>query len=229
MNGKRYIKRRKYCYVIFFIIIINIISIIFLSNISINKINSKNLVNDTESLIHTSSSGPPTKHFFRYYKTITIDHNQVNGTGDHKNFPLLVLIFDSDLHDDVQSNGNDIAFANDTAWLNHEIELFEKTYNSTHAKLVAWVRIPSLSVTTDTIFQMYYCNSTMDSRQNPEGVWEDNYYAVYHMNQDPSSSTVLDSTVNNYDLTPGSGFNSGDLVDGIIGKAIKFDSTDFKT
>ncbi|MFX0167012.1 MAG: DUF2341 domain-containing protein, partial [Candidatus Hodarchaeota archaeon] len=184
-------------------------------------------MDDSKTLVHTSSSGPPNKHFFKYYKTITIDHNRVNGTVDHNNFPVLISIFDSDLHDAVQSNGNDIAFANDTTWLNHEIELFEKTYNSTHAKLVAWVRIPILSVTTDTVFSMYYGNDTMDSRQNPEGVWDSNYYAVYHMNQDPSSTSVLDSTANNYDLTPGSGFNSGDLVDGVIGKAIRFDSTNY--
>ncbi|MHA2282401.1 MAG: DUF2341 domain-containing protein [Promethearchaeota archaeon] len=184
-------------------------------------------MDDPNSLIHTSSSGPLNKHFFKYYKTITIDHNQVKGPGDHKNFPVLISIFDSDLHDAAQSNGNDIAFGNNTAWLNHEIELFEKTYNSTHAKLVAWVRIPALSVTIDTVFSMYYGNETMGSRQNPEGVWDDNYYAVYHMNQDPGSTSVLDSTANNYDLTAGPGFNSGDLVDGVIGKAIKFDSTDY--
>ncbi|MFX1432013.1 MAG: LamG-like jellyroll fold domain-containing protein [Promethearchaeota archaeon] len=188
-------------------------------------------MDDSKSLIHTSSSGPPNKGFFKYYKTITIDHNQVvNGTGDHKNFPVLIRIFDSDLHDQnkVQENGNDIAFGNDTAWLNHEIELFKQDYNGTHAKLVAWVRIPVLSITNDTIFRMYYGNSTMDSRQNPEGVWDSNYYAVYHMNHDPTSS-IPDSTANNYDLTPGLGFTSGDLVDGVIGKAIKFDSTVYGT
>ncbi len=184
-------------------------------------------MNDTRSLIHTSSSLPLNKHFFKYYKTITIDHNQVKGTGVHKNFPVLISIFDSDLHDDVQSNGNDIAFTNDTAWLDHEIELFDQTYNSTHAKLVVWVRIPTLSVSINTIIRMYYSNSTMDSRQNPEGVWDGNYCAVYHMNQNPSSSSVLDSTANSYDLTAGPGFNSGDLMDGVIGKAIKFDSTDY--
>ncbi|MFX0008188.1 MAG: DUF2341 domain-containing protein [Candidatus Hermodarchaeota archaeon] len=229
MVGKSYIKKRNYCYILSFIFFFNIFTIIFIQNISINVKNNERLIDDLNSKIQISSSDPPNKHFFDYYKTITIDHNQVNGMGDHKNFPLLISIFDSDLHDAVQSNGNDIAFANDTAWLNHEIELFEKTYNSTHAKLVVWVQIPKLSVTINTVIRMYYGNETMDSRQNPEAVWDDNYYAVYHMNQDPSSSSVLDSTTNNYDLTPGSGFKSADLVDGVIGKAIKFDSTVYGT
>ncbi|MFX1243081.1 MAG: DUF2341 domain-containing protein [Promethearchaeota archaeon] len=229
MVGKSYIKKRNYCYILSFIFFFNIFTIIFIQNISINVKNNERLIDDLNSKIQISSSDPPNKHFFDYYKTITIDHNQVNGMGDHKNFPLLISIFDSDLHDAVQSNGNDIAFANDTAWLNHEIELFEKTYNSTHAKLVVWVQIPKLSVTINTVIRMYYGNETMDSRQNPEAVWDENYYAVYHMNQDPSSSSVLDSTTNNYDLTPGSGFKSADLVDGVIGKAIKFDSTVYGT
>ncbi|MFX1233180.1 MAG: DUF2341 domain-containing protein [Promethearchaeota archaeon] len=227
MIRKRYYKRNKQCYLVFFIFIVNLLTIVLLPIGAIKENDYENSLGIPKSLIQTSSSTLPNKHYFKYYKEILIDHNQVNGMGDHKNFPMLISIFDTDLHDDVQSNGNDIVFANNTVWLNHEIELFEKTYNSTHAKLVAWVRIPKLSITNDTILRMYYGNSTMDSRQNPEGVWDSNYYAVYHMNQDPSSSSVLDSTANSYDLTPGSGFNSGDLVDGVIGKAIKFDSGEY--
>jgi tetratricopeptide (TPR) repeat protein len=227
MIRKRYYKRKNHCYLVFFIFIINLISIVFLPIGTITENYYENSLGNPKFLIQTSSSSLPNKHYFKYYKEIIIDHNQVNGTGDHKNFPVLISIFDTDLYDDVQSNGNDIAFANDTAWLDHEIELFDQTFNTSHAKLVAWVRIPTLSVTIDTVFRMYYGNLTMDSRQNPEGVWDGNYYAVYHMNQDPSSTSVLDSTANNYDLTPGPGFTSGDLVEGVIGKAIKFDSTDY--
>ncbi|MDX1799197.1 MAG: hypothetical protein R3255_11155, partial [Candidatus Lokiarchaeia archaeon] len=75
--------------------------------------NYEKVTDDPNSLIYTSSSGPPNKHFFQYYKTITIDHNQVSGTGSHKNFPVLISLLDSDLKDGVQPTGNDIAFAND--------------------------------------------------------------------------------------------------------------------
>ncbi|MFX1549681.1 MAG: DUF2341 domain-containing protein [Promethearchaeota archaeon] len=178
---------------------------------------------EEHSLPHISS-GSLNKTYFNYSKVITIDSSKVVGSTDLTNFSFLLSIYDSNLRTEVQSNGNDIAFSDGTNWLDHEIELFKQDFNGTHARLVAWIRIPSLSTSTDTNIYMYYGNSTMASQQNPEGVWDSNYYAVYHMNQDPSSSSVLDSTANNYDLTPGSGFTSAHFVDGIVGKAIKFNS-----
>jgi hypothetical protein len=99
----------------------------------------------------TSSNHPINANDFEYYKTITIDHTRVSGIEDFIDFPLLISIFDSDLHDYTQANGNDIAFSNNFQWLDHEIELFNQTYNITHARLVAWVRIPVLSASEDTI------------------------------------------------------------------------------
>ncbi|MFX1470706.1 MAG: DUF2341 domain-containing protein, partial [Promethearchaeota archaeon] len=153
-------------------------------------------------------SAPPNAHYFTNYKTITIDHNKVAGSG-YNNFPVLISILDSDLRYDVQSDGDDIAFSSENIWLDHEIEVFNQTYSPTQAILVAWVRIPALSGTIDTIIRMYYGNSTMSSRENPTGVWDSNYKAVWHMNQNPSgiSPQMKDSTSNNYDLTP-TGFTS---------------------
>ncbi|MFW9784580.1 MAG: hypothetical protein ACFFFB_20030, partial [Candidatus Heimdallarchaeota archaeon] len=153
--SKRFSKKKKNFYIIFFILIFNLISITLLpeGKFYANK-------QDPISSIHTSSNGPPNKHFFNYYKVITINHSLVSGVGSHVNFPVLISTYDSDLHDKVQSNGNDIAFANDTSWLDHEIELFDQTYNSTHAHLIAWVRIPILSTSIDTIIHMYYGNFT---------------------------------------------------------------------
>ncbi|TFG22988.1 MAG: DUF2341 domain-containing protein, partial [Promethearchaeota archaeon] len=170
-----------------------------------------------------SSNTPPNANYFKFYKIITIDRDKVVGSSDFNNFTLLMSIFDADLKSKAQSNGNDIAFSNGTEWLDHEIESFEQNYNPRYARLVAWVRIPTLYTDIDTIIYMYYGNSTMSSRQNPTKVWV-NYEAVYHMNQDPDTSQfIYDSTENNYDLTPGSGFTSGALVNGYFGKAIDFD------
>ncbi|MFX0040373.1 MAG: DUF2341 domain-containing protein, partial [Candidatus Heimdallarchaeota archaeon] len=185
-------------------------------------------MDDPNSLIHTSSSGPPDNHFFQYYKTITIDHNQVSGTGSHKNFPVLISLLDTDLHDDVQSTGNDIAFANSTAWLDHDLELFEQDYSSTNAKMVAWVRIPSLSTSVDTTIYLYYGNASMSPRENPEGVWGSNYKGVWHLNENPSdpSPQFQDNTLNNYDGTAYGGMNSEDQVLGQIDGSIDFDGSD---
>ncbi|MFX0167246.1 MAG: DUF2341 domain-containing protein, partial [Candidatus Hodarchaeota archaeon] len=162
---------------------------------------------------------------FTYYKEITIDHTKVSGSVDLINFPILISILDSELHDNTQLNGNDIAFYNGSNWLDHEIEFYNRDFNSTHAKLVAWVRIPSLSPSTDTIIYMYYGNSTMGPQENPMGVWDDNYIGVWHLSEDPTG-TVYDSTAKNIDGSSYGSMDSGDQILGKIDGSIDFDGND---
>jgi len=124
-----------------------------------------------------------------YRKNITFNSSQINGT--HSDFPVLVnLASDSDLSARAQSSGNDILFtASDGATkLAHEIE----KYNGTTGQLIAWVRVPTFSNTSNTIF-LYYGNSSVGDQSNKTGVWDSNYLAVYHMSQAPPN-IVLDST-----------------------------------
>ncbi|MHA2393353.1 MAG: DUF2341 domain-containing protein [Promethearchaeota archaeon] len=157
-----------------------------------------------------SSNHPINADDFKYYKAITIDHTKVSGTENLIDFPVLISIFDSDLHDNTQSDGDDIAFSNNFQWLDHEIELYNQTYNTTHAHLVAWVRIPVLSTTDDTKIRMYYGNPYIDSRENPTGVWNENYKGVWHLEEDPSgiSPQIKDSTSNGNDGTSGGSMSS---------------------
>ncbi|MGD0160758.1 MAG: DUF2341 domain-containing protein, partial [Candidatus Bathyarchaeia archaeon] len=77
---------------------------------------------------------------WQYRKSITINHAMVSA--NLTNFPVLISITDSNLITHAQSNGNDIAFADGSGnKLNHEIEFF----NSATGRLVAWVKVPSLS------------------------------------------------------------------------------------
>ncbi|MFX0209630.1 MAG: DUF2341 domain-containing protein, partial [Candidatus Hodarchaeota archaeon] len=147
---------------------------------------------------------PPYENYFNYYKEITIDYAMVSGSHELINFPLLISFLDSDLKDHVnQSNGNDIAFTYNGAWLDHEIELFDQTYNGTHAQLIVWVSIPRLSMLKDTVVRMYYGNSTMSSRQNPSKVWTYNYKGVWHLKENPTAPApqFSDSTKYNNDGT----------------------------
>jgi hypothetical protein len=61
-----------------------------------------------------------------------------------------------------------------------------------------------------------------------QNVWDSNFAAVYHMAQDPSGGAgcILDSTSNTNHGTPNGSMVSGDLVDGILGKALDFDGID---
>ncbi|MHA2248549.1 MAG: DUF2341 domain-containing protein, partial [Candidatus Hodarchaeales archaeon] len=167
---------------------------------------------------------------FNYQKTITIDSTKVSGSGTLTDFPVLINFTDTDLADTskVQADGDDISFTDSLGnTLDHELELFDQTYNSTHAELVAWVRIPSLSATSDTDIIMRYGNDNIGSQENPEGVWDSYYAGIWHLNEDPSGTSpqMLDSTINNNDGTSYGSMTSNDQVTGKIGGSLDFDES----
>jgi hypothetical protein len=156
-----------------------------------------------------------------YRKSITIGSSQV--TGDLVDFPILINITDSDLRDKARLDGYDIVFteSDGITRLDHEIE----SYDSLTGELTAWVRTPDLSSSSDTEIYLYYGNSDISySMENPQGVWDDNFIMVQHLNE--NSGTHYDSTRygNNgaeYIDLPGTQNASG-KIDG----AIKLDGTD---
>jgi hypothetical protein len=75
----------------------------------------------------------------------------------------------------------------------HDLE----SYDASSGALVAWVNIPLLSSSTDTILYMYYGNPHCISQAYPEKTWDSHYQAVWHMN-DATISTISDSTINGY-------------------------------
>jgi len=96
-----------------------------------------------------------------YRKKITIDHTKV--AADLTGFPVLVETTDSDLASHAQNDGDDIAFVDGSGGqLAHEIEF----YGGGSGHLVAWVRVPSLSSTVDTVLYMYYGKSDAPSQEN---------------------------------------------------------------
>jgi len=124
-----------------------------------------------------------------YRKLITIDHTKVSGGSALIDFPVLISLTDAELHLYAQSTGNDILFTDYSGnKLNHQIEL----YTSSTGRLLAWVKIPILSTTQDTLLFMYYGNTSCGAQGNAHGVWESNYRMVQHLNE--TSVTHYDST-----------------------------------
>ncbi|MFX1420468.1 MAG: hypothetical protein ACFE9N_16305, partial [Promethearchaeota archaeon] len=190
----------------------------------INNIDHKNGEQAPKDKLALSSpsSSLPNADYFNYYKVITIDHTKVSGSVDHQNFPVLISIIDSDLKVKAQTSGDDIAFANNTNWLDYEIELYDPLYSGTEARLIAWVRLPLLSTSMDTNIFMFYGNSTIGSQENPIGVWDANYDGVWHLKEDPGfGGTAQDSTSNNND---GTAFNmeAQDQIQGQIDGSFRF-------
>ena len=135
-------------------------------------------------------------------RPITINSSQVEG--DLDNFPVLISLSGDWLNTMPsghvgQIDGGDIVFtdAGNTTKLDHEIE----NYNGETGNLVAWVKIPFLSSTTDTIIQMRYGNETCENQWNTAAVWDDHFKMVQHLqekviDEGAATNAHLDSTAN---------------------------------
>ena len=149
-----------------------------------------------------------------YRKEITIDYTKV--TALLANFPVLISFSsDADLASKAQSDGDDLVFTDKNGnKLNHEIEM----YTSSTGNLVAWVNIPQLSSTSNTILYMYYGNGLCGSQRNVGGTWNSQFRIVQHLEE--TSGTYYDSTTyynngTNYGSTHTSGYiDGGNSFDG---------------
>ena len=164
----------------------------------------------TTTAIATVTLNPPPYFTYTYYRAIAISHAKVPNT-DQTNFPVLIsgvypYLATVANGGQVQSaNGYDIVFTSDSAGttkLNYEIE----SYNSTTGAIVAWVQVPTLSHTSDTVIYLQYGSSIISvSQQNKTGTWDSNYQGVWHLSSG-GSLTGNDSTANG---------NNGTLNNGI--------------
>ncbi len=156
-----------------------------------------------------------------YRKNITFNSSQI-AQNNLIDFPVLINISDSNLSTFAEPSGYDILFTDGdgTTKLDHEIE------NFTAGNLVAWVRIPTLSNTTNTSIFMYYNNSAATEQQNRTGVWNESYLGVWHFGEG-AGIRLNDSTMYNNN---GTIFNSPRWnvtgTAGSIGGAIDFDGVD---
>ena len=152
---------------------------------------------------------------YKYSKSVTINASQVQGT--NTNFPVLINVTDTNLRDNVEnSNGYDIVFASDangSNLLSHELESFD----SGNGKLTAWVKVPSISSSSNTTIYMFYGRSSGTSNTSTTNTWDSNFKLVMHMN-----ANLADATANG-----NNGSNNGTAsATGIIGDARDFERSD---
>ncbi len=142
-----------------------------------------------------------------YRTKITIDHTKVASSTAtlNTNFPVLIsttttaLKFTGFANGHVASStGKDILFTSSdgTTKLSHEIEL----YASSTGNLISWVKVPSLSTSTDTVLYMYYGNAAATDQSTTTGVWDDGgsgyFKGVWHLKETGTNPQVFDSTAN---------------------------------
>lgn len=170
-------------------------------------------------------SGAATAH----YRQITIDHTKVPNT-DQSSFPILVTTTLTSLKSvgnggSVQdAQGDDITFSTDNAGsslLNWEIESWDPTTGA----LVAWVKIPTLSHTTNgTIYMRYGSTSITTFQGGAQGaVYDAGFSRVWHASDaiTGSGQTVKDWTSNSGNITTVGSWTSAQAVAGQVGNGLK--------
>src|SRR5579864_7386162 len=141
---------------------------------------------------------------YTYRRAITIDHTKVPNT-DQTNFPVLIsgtysyLATTGNSGNVSNASGYDIAFTSDSAGsvlLNWETE----SYDPATGAIVAWVKIPRVSHTTDTTIYMFYGNAAIGTFQGGAtgSVWDSGFVGVYHF-KDPLG--LSDSSLQGNDLS----------------------------
>jgi hypothetical protein len=155
---------------------------------------------------------------------VTIHHDKVPNS-DQSDFPFLF----SGVYPELATIGNggkvtnakgyDIALTSDATGqnrLDHEID----TYDPLTGTVSLWVRIPSLSHSTDTALFIWYGNSNvLTSQENVKGVWKNNSLSVYHFGT-PSNPSLKDSASAGYDLSIRGNAQTGGAIgagQGVVG------------
>lgn len=161
---------------------------------------SDDSIKDTWEIDSLSISYRLKARHFTYRKNITLDSTKINS--NLQDFPFLLELYDSDIHDKVQSSGNDILFADETGKkLAHEIELFDLNFNASHSYLISWIQIPILSSITDTVISLYFGNETIESQDTTKYLWNSDYLSVQHMEEEELGS-IVDSASYNITMFP---------------------------
>lgn len=128
-----------------------------------------------------------------YRKIIIIDESKVDA--DLTDFPVLVKLTSTNFDfSRALSTGNDIRFTSSdgTTLLKYERE----RHDSANSLAEYWVKIPSVSGSTNTSFYIYYGNTSASDGADTNNVWDTNYKCVLNF-----KSNLSDSTSNNNSFT----------------------------
>ena len=124
----------------------------------------------------------------------------------------------------TQDQGQDIRFidADGVTKLSYEIGSWSEVGTSD-----MWVKVPRIDAgsTGDHIW-MYYNNPTTGDGQDAANVWDANYEAVWHLEEDPGpggAGDIKDATSHANHGTADASMTAGDQVTGMVGGSLDFD------
>jgi hypothetical protein len=142
-------------------------------------------------------------------------------------YPALVVIEDdAALAGESAADAADVWFTDpEGVTLPHEIDAFDPATGT----LAAWVRLPGWEVGTPLSIVLRAGDLESAPAPMPTAVWEDNYAAVWHMDDelgDERGEVIRDSTSGGIHGFALGGMGADQVVEGVIGRAIAFDGVD---
>ena len=149
----------------------------------------------------------------RFRKPITVAAGTVGV--ELADFPLYVELTDADLIDQTALH---FVAGDGAAVLDHELQ----AWDAGTGHLEAWVRVPSLADASATTIYLRYGAFTSPPSENPAGVWQNGFVAVWHLEDDPDGTAgdIADAT----GATAGNSvsMNGSNRVDGALGQGLAF-------
>lgn len=164
---------------------------------------------------------------YGFGKQIETSSVLISGTADLIDFPLFLNITDPDLRSVANggqienNNGFDITFTLPDCITPLFFQIEE--YDPVNGSLMVWVRVPVLSPSVNTRIFMYYGNPSVAANPSSTSTWNANFDGVWHMDTDPSTSTLTDYSGNGVDGTSFGAMTSTDLINAQLGSGIDFD------
>ncbi|MES2995123.1 MAG: DUF2341 domain-containing protein [Patescibacteria group bacterium] len=164
-----------------------------------------------------------------YRVAITIDDAQVDA--DLTNYPVYVNLANlpAGFHTNVKSDGSDIRVTSGdgTTELAREVVIYDAATDTGELHFKA----PTVANASDTEFYIYYGNAAASEygrgdTYGLENVWETNYRAVYHLQEDGNTTSggYIDSTANDRHATGVALTNASDVA-GKLGTSQDFNGT----
>ena len=153
---------------------------------------------------------------FTYYKSITVDHTKVGS--DLSNFPVMVKLTSSnfDFSQLQQADGYDIRFFDGTDDSANALSYEVEKMDIANSEAIIWVKVPTASSASDTIFYLFWGNSSATDGSTPNDVWDSSFKAVYHF---ADITNIVDSTANANNADSNTKVDSS--ADTKIGNAVK--------
>jgi hypothetical protein len=118
-------------------------------------------------------------------------------------------------YSNINSDGSDIRFiaADHTTVYSHEIEKWDVNGYS-----YVWVKIPSVTASSEITLFMYFGNPSATSAEDASGTWS-RYNSVWHLKEDPAGPAPQFADLGNAHRN-GTASNSPTTTTGIIGNAL---------